>query len=179
MGRPPEEGNGSSLQYSCLGNPMDRGAWQATVHSVPKSWTGLKWVRTAQHKEMRPWYLLWEDLLEKEMATHSSILAWEIPWTEDHGRLQFMGPQRVGHNLAAKQHCRFNLSLFFYLNTLFFLKTDKGQKKHFQQVFQMLQIMGYDWAERYSLHDSFFFYTKLISLIWWTFFFFLVLLFLI
>ena len=99
------------------------------------------------------------------MATYSSILAWEIPWTEDHGRLQFMGPQRVGHNLAAKQHCRFNLSLFFYLNTLFFLKTDKGQKKHFQQVFQMLQIMGYDWAERYSLHDSFFFYTKLISLI--------------
>ena len=89
------------------------------------------------------------------MATYSSILAWEIPWTEDHGRLQFIGLQRVGHNLAAKQqHCKFNLSLFFYLNTLFFLKTDKGQKKHFQQVFQILQIMGYDWAERYSLCDS-------------------------
>ena len=40
----------------------------------------------------------WEDLLEKEMATHSSILAWKIPWTEEPGRLQSMGSQRVGHN---------------------------------------------------------------------------------
>ena len=39
-----------------------------------------------------------EDPLEKEMATHSSILAWRIPWTEEPGRLQFMGSQRVGHN---------------------------------------------------------------------------------
>ena len=41
----------------------------------------------------------WEDLLEKEMATHSSILAWKIPWTEEEpGRLQSMGSQRVGHD---------------------------------------------------------------------------------
>ena len=40
----------------------------------------------------------WEDLLEKEMATHSSILAWRIPWTEDPGGLQSMGSQRVGHD---------------------------------------------------------------------------------
>ena len=40
----------------------------------------------------------WEDLMEKEMATHSSILAWKIPWKEDPGRLQSMGSQRVGHN---------------------------------------------------------------------------------
>ena len=40
----------------------------------------------------------WDDLLEKEMATHSSILAWRIPWTEEHGRLQSMGSQRVGHD---------------------------------------------------------------------------------
>ena len=39
----------------------------------------------------------WEDLLEKEMATHSSILAWKIPWTEEPGRLQSMGSQRIGH----------------------------------------------------------------------------------
>ena len=39
-----------------------------------------------------------EDPLEKEMATHSNILAWEIPWTEKPGRLQLMGSQRVGHN---------------------------------------------------------------------------------
>ena len=40
----------------------------------------------------------WEELLEKEMATHSSILAWKIPWTEEPGRLQSIGSQRVGHN---------------------------------------------------------------------------------
>ena len=40
----------------------------------------------------------WGDLLEKEMATHSSILAWKIPWTEEPGRLQSMGSQRVGHD---------------------------------------------------------------------------------
>ena len=40
----------------------------------------------------------WEDLLEKEMATHSRILAWEIPWMEEAGRLQTMGSQRVGHD---------------------------------------------------------------------------------
>ena len=39
-----------------------------------------------------------EDLLEKEMATHSSILAWKIPWTEEPGRLQSMGSKRVGHD---------------------------------------------------------------------------------
>ena len=39
-----------------------------------------------------------EDPLEKEMATHSSILAWRIPWTKEPGRLQYMGPQRFGHN---------------------------------------------------------------------------------
>ena len=42
--------------------------------------------------------LLWEDPLEKEMATHSSMLAWKIPWTEEPGRLQSMGSQRVGHD---------------------------------------------------------------------------------
>ena len=40
----------------------------------------------------------WEDLLEKEMATHSSILAWKTPWTEEPGRLKSMGLQRVGHD---------------------------------------------------------------------------------
>ena len=43
-------------------------------------------------------YLGWEDPLEKEMATHSSTLAWKIPWTEEHSRLQSMGSQRVGHD---------------------------------------------------------------------------------
>ena len=40
----------------------------------------------------------WEDPLEKRMATHSSILAWRIPWTEEPGKIQSMGSQRLGHN---------------------------------------------------------------------------------
>ena len=48
-----------------------------------------------------------EDPLEKELATHSSILAWEIPGTEDPGGLQFFGSQRVRHNLVTKQEARY------------------------------------------------------------------------
>ena len=51
-------------------------------------------------QETRVQFLGWEDPLEEEMATHSSILAWEIPWTEEPGGLQFVGSQRVGHNWA-------------------------------------------------------------------------------
>ena len=53
--------------------------------------------------EMHVWPLDWEDPLEKEMATHSSILVQEIPWTEEPSGLQSMGPQRVRHHLATKQ----------------------------------------------------------------------------
>ena len=49
-----------------------------------------------QETQVRP--LGWEDPLEKRMATHSSILAWKIPWTEEPGRLQSVGSKRVGHN---------------------------------------------------------------------------------
>ena len=49
-------------------------------------------------QETRVQSLGWEDLLEKEMATHSSTLAWKIPWTEEPGRLQSMGLVRVGHD---------------------------------------------------------------------------------
>ena len=53
-------------------------------------------------QETRVWSLAREDPLEKEMATHSSILIWEIPWTEEPGRLQSTGSQRVGHNWATE-----------------------------------------------------------------------------
>ena len=49
-------------------------------------------------QETRVQFLAQEDLLEKGMATHSRILAWRIPWTEELGGLQFMGSQRVGHD---------------------------------------------------------------------------------
>ena len=63
------EGSGTPLQYSCLGNPMDGGAWQAAVHGVTKSRTRLSDFTFTFH------FLV----LEKEMATHSSVLAWRIP----------------------------------------------------------------------------------------------------
>ena len=54
--------------------------------------------RLSTMQETRVQALGWEDPLEKEMATHSSTIAWKIPWTEEPGRLQSMGSQRVGHN---------------------------------------------------------------------------------
>ena len=159
LGRSPGEGNGNPLQYPCLGNPTDRGAWWATVHRVAQSRTWPKqlsthstsyWIiftnhplklcfllflskvqislilqRSTSHflkcvfkifeiwtqtylsfvfypaslvaqrlkhlpamRETRVRSLGQEDPLEKEMATHSSTLAWRIPWTEEPGRLQ-------------------------------------------------------------------------------------------
>ena len=59
---------------------------------------------TQEMWERQIWSLGWEDLLEEKMATHSSILAWKIPWTEDPGRLQSTGLQRVGHDWATSLH---------------------------------------------------------------------------
>ena len=81
------EGNGTPLQYSCLENPMDGGVWWAAVHGVAKSQTGLSDFTFTFHFHA----------LEKEMATHSSVLAWRIPGTGEPGRLQSMGSHRVGH----------------------------------------------------------------------------------
>ena len=63
------EGDGTPLQYSCLENPMDRGAWWAAVHGVAKSQTRLSDFTFTFHFHA----------LDKEMATHSSVLAWRIP----------------------------------------------------------------------------------------------------
>ena len=57
-------------------------------------------------QETRVRSLGWEDPLEKEMTTHSSTLAWRIPWREEPGRLQSMGSQRVGHNWATSLFCK-------------------------------------------------------------------------
>ena len=66
-------------------------------------------------QEMQIWSLGWEDSLEKEMETHSIILAWKIPWTEEPGGLQSMGLQRVEHDLATKQQQTLHvLSLLCY-----------------------------------------------------------------
>ena len=88
LGRSPGEGNGTPLQYSCLENPMDGGAWYAAVHGVAKSLTRLSDFTFTFHFHA----------LEKEMATHSSVLAWRIPGTGEPGGLWSMGSHRVGHD---------------------------------------------------------------------------------
>ena len=88
LGTAHGEGNGTPLQYSCLENPMDRGAWWAAVHGVTKSQTRLSNFTFTFHFHA----------LEKEMATHSSVLAWRIPGMGEPGGLPSMGSHRVGHD---------------------------------------------------------------------------------
>ena len=71
----------------------------------------------------------WKDPLEKEMATHSSILAWKIPWAEEPGGLQSMGQQRVRHGLATEHtntsdnsDCAFHMGTYSHLLDLVLLK---------------------------------------------------------
>ena len=75
------EGNGTPLQYSCLENPRDGGAWWATVHGVTKSQTRLSDFTFTFHFHA----------VEKEMATHSSVLSWRIPGMGEAGGLLSMG----------------------------------------------------------------------------------------
>ena len=82
------EGNGTPLQCSCLENPMDGGAWKAAVHGVAEGLTRLSNFTFTFHFHS----------LEKEIATHSSVLAWRIPGTEEPGGLPSMGSHRVRHD---------------------------------------------------------------------------------
>ena len=87
MGR-TGEGNGTPLQYSRLENPMDGGAWKAAVHGVAEGRTRLSNFTFTFHFHA----------LEKETATHSSILAWRIPEMEEPGGLSSVGSHRIGHD---------------------------------------------------------------------------------
>ena len=79
------EGNGTPLQYSCLENPMDGGAWWAAIHGSLR----------VRHDLTFTFHF---HALEKEMATHSSVLAWRIPGMGEPGRLQSMGSHRIRHD---------------------------------------------------------------------------------
>ena len=96
------------LQYSCLESPMDGGAWWAAVHGVAKSRTRLSDFPFAFHFHA----------LEKEMATHSSILAWRIPGMGEPGGLPSMGSHRVGHDWSdlagAAAAIKSHTSIFFF-----------------------------------------------------------------
>ena len=76
------------LQYSCLKNPMDRGAW----------WAALPRVARSQTRQSDFTFTFHFHALEKEMATHSSVLAWRIPETGEPGGLPSLGSHRVGHD---------------------------------------------------------------------------------
>ena len=77
------------LLHNCIGCPGDSDSKESSHNGETTVWT-----------------LSWEDPLEKGMATHSSILAWKIPWTDELGRLQSMGSQRVGHDWGLTlTHC--------------------------------------------------------------------------
>ena len=98
------EGNGTPLQYSCLENPMDGRAWRAAVHGVAEGQTQLSDFTFTFHFHA----------LGKEMATHSSVLAWRIPGTGEPGGLPSMGSHRVRHDwsdLAAAAAAAFK---YFY-----------------------------------------------------------------
>ena len=82
------EGNGTPLHCSCLENPTDGGAWKAAVHGVAEGQTRLSDFTFSFHFHA----------LEKEMATHSSVLAWRIPGAGKPGGLPSMGLHRVRHN---------------------------------------------------------------------------------
>ena len=100
-----KQGNGTLLQYTCLENSMDGGAWWAAVHGVAKNRTRPSDFTFTFHF----------PALEKEMATHSSILAWRIPGTAEPGGLLSMGSHRVGHDssgLAVAVNVLF--SFFFF-----------------------------------------------------------------
>ena len=84
----PEKAMGTPLQYSCLENPMDGGAWWAAVHGVAKSRTRLSDFPFTFHFHA----------LEEEMATHSSVLAWRIPGTAEPDGLPSMESHRVGRD---------------------------------------------------------------------------------
>ena len=82
------EGNGTPLQYFCLEDPMDGRAWKAAVHGVDEGRTRLSDFTFTFHFHA----------LEKEMATHSSVLAWRIPGMREPVGLPSMGSHRVGHD---------------------------------------------------------------------------------
>ena len=137
MGR-EGEGNGTPLQYSCLENPMDGGAWCIAVHGVAKSRTRLSDFTFTFHFHA----------LEKEMATHSSILAWRIPWTGEPGGLLSMGSHRVGHDwsdlVAAAAVPDTSLRLL-PVSTTFNGKLSPGfqQQEWFLPVFELYVLTSY------------------------------------
>ena len=120
------EGNGTLLQYSCLENPMDGGAWQAAVHGVAKSWTRLSDFTFTFHF----------PALEKEMATHSGVLAWRIPGTD--GGAWWTAVYGVAQSWTRLKR----LSSMFYYHSLFHYYLRHKIRKRSLAIFGQSQFLS-------------------------------------
>ena len=131
------EGNGNPLQYSCLENPMDGGAWWAAVHGVAKSQTRLSDFTFTFHFHA----------LEKEMATHSSVLAWRIPGTEEPGGLPSMGSHRVGHDWSdlSVMICQTVFRLMRYSLTILMRNPTVFLETPLRILSLFLAVIGLEW----------------------------------
>ena len=131
------EGNGNPLQYSCLENPMDRGAWWAAVHGVAKSRARLSDFTFTFHFHA----------LEKEMATHSSVLTWRIPGMAEPGGLPSMGSHRVGHDWSdlavSKKSTRWSSRGFWQALSSVHAVVQLGQNKVSNWKFSCCYWRGY------------------------------------
>ena len=135
------EGNGTPLQYSCLENPMNGVTWWAAVHGVAKSRTRLSDFTFTFHFHA----------LNKEMATHSIVLAWRIPGMAEPGRLLSMGSHRVRHDwsdLAAAAAC--GVDSHSLLQGIFLTQGWNPGLLHCRQILYSLSHQGgpYDAAVR-------------------------------
>ena len=102
--------------------------WWLRVKSLPAMW------------ETQVWSLGWEDLLEKEMATHSSILAWKIPWTKEPGGLQSTRSQRVWHDWATNTHQVYSIVIKKFTGYIPFILT------HWLYFLLLYNISLYPWS---------------------------------
>ena len=138
------EGNGNPLQYSCLENPMDGRAWWAAVHGVARSQTWLSDFTLTFHFHA----------LEKEMATHSSILAWRIPGTGEPGGLPSMGSHRVGHNwsnlVAAAAVKAMVFPVVMYGRESWTIKRAECQRTDASELWCWKRLFKVPWTERRS-----------------------------
>ena len=131
------ECNGTPLRYPCLENPMDGGAWWAAVHGVARSQTQLRDLTFTFHLHA----------LEKEMATHSSVLAWRIPGTGEPGGLPSMGLHRVGHDwsdLAAVAAAAVTPEEHLLSFPLYRLRYWDREVKQFIQVYEAIKRRSQD-----------------------------------
>ena len=127
------EGNGTPLQYSCLENPMDGGTWWAAANGVAKSRTQLSDFTFTSHF----------PALEKEMATHSSVLAWRISGTGEPGGLPSMGSHRVRHDWS-------DLTAVAVPTTVFLLGKFHGQSSLAASVHEVGKT--WTWLKWFNTH---------------------------